>query len=223
MRFGAGAAMVGAVAAVVFNLLHPRPKDPESISQSVSLAADEGIWVVDHYALAWVVAIALLAFIVFSRSFGDEPSMSWARIALGFGVIGVVIMMLTVVMEGIAMKEAAEEAAPATAEAVAYITEAVFVAGIGTFFGLTPVLYGTAILTGDTYPGWMGWMAVISGVVGLASASVIFFDGFSEFAVNGLFLVSSLLFTLWIGLMGWKLWQMVAVPSPGRAAKPVHP
>lgn len=222
MRFGAAAAMVGAVGAVIFNLLHPRPDDVESISQVVSLAAEDDIWVADHYALGWVVAIALLAFIVFSRSLTGEPSTSWGRVALGFGVVGVVLMMVAVVLEGVALREAAREASAATAQAVAYVTEGVFVAGIGVFFGLTPLLYGAAVVTGETYPRWLGWMSVISGTVGIACASIIFFEGISEFTVNGLFLVSSLLFTLWIGLMGWRLWALMSEPTTERAtSRPV--
>lgn len=220
LRVGAAAAMVGAVIAIVFNILHPRSSDVGSAAEEVRLATEEGIWAFDHYMIAWAVGLALLAFIVISRSLTSEPSISWGRVALVFGIGSTALLFATVSIDGFALREAGEMADAATAEAVAFISSGLFLASIGSFFGLTPILYGIAVLSGDDYPAWLGWAAVVAGLLGIIAGTIIFFDGFSEFTTNVLFPISSLLFTLWIGVMGWMLWQKVSQPTAAAAPAP---
>lgn len=217
LRVGAAAAMVGAVIAIVFNILHPRG-DEVSAAEEVSLAADEGIWLFDHYMLAWSLAFALLAFIAIGRSFAREPAASWGRASLIFGIGSTAILLSTVAIDGWALEAAATEADEATALAVAYVSSGLFLASMGSFFGLTPVLFGVSVLSGDDYPAWLGWTAIVAGALGLLTATIIFFDGFSDFTANVMFPVASLLFTLWIGVMGYMLWQKVSQPAPAAAA-----
>lgn len=218
LRVGAVAAMVGAVIAVVFNLLHPMA-DEFTAAESVALT-EEGIWSLDHYMLAWAVGLALVAFIVIGRSFSSEPAASWGRVALYFGIGSVTIAFATLTVDGFALREAAEVSGPAVAESVAYVAEGLFVGLIGSFFGLTPILFGVAVLSGDDYPGWMGWVAVFAGTVGLVAGSIIFFDGFSSLTIEVLFPIASLLFTVWIGVMGFLLWQKASAPAGEPAAQP---
>ena len=88
-----------------------------------------------------------------------------------------------------------------------------FVGAIGLFFGLTPLLYGIAVLTGDEYPSWLGYVAVLAGLVGVVTGTIVFYDGFSTLTDNVLFPISSLLFTAWIGIMGYTLWQKASGPA----------
>jgi hypothetical protein len=208
--------MAGAVIAIVFNLLHPR-SDEVSAEEAVRLATEEGTWVFVHYMLAWTVGLGLLALVVIARSFTKEPSVSWSRVALPFAVAAAAVAFATIVVDGWGIKEAAEQTGTDAGIAVAYVSEALFLATIGAFFGLTPLLYGAAVLTGDEYPAWLGWAAVVAGLVGIVTGSLIFLDGFSGAAIV-LFLVSSLLFTVWIGIMGWQLWQKAAAPAPAARA-----
>jgi hypothetical protein len=221
MRLAGLVAMVGAVLAVVFNFLHPTADEVDNVRSSVQTAADEGIWVFDHYILGWTVALALFAFIAISRSFLKEPAASWGRVALIFGIGGSTLLFATVVIDGWAVKEAAEAQGEEIAVSVAYVAEAFFIASIGAFFGITPVLFGTAVLSGDEYPAWLGWTAVLAGILGVVTGTIIFFDGFSDFTVNILFTGASLLFTVWIGAMGYQLWQRSSEPAPATAAPTV--
>lgn len=219
MRTGAGAAMVGAVLAVVFNLLHPRT-DELTAAASAQAAAEEGIWALDHYVLAWTLAFALLAFIVISRSLSGEPSKSWGRVALWFGIGSTAIAFAAIAVDGFALRVAAESGSAEVAEAVAYVGEGLFVGLMASFFGVTPVLYGVAVLTGDDYPTWLGWVAVLAGLLGLVTSTIIFFDGFSDTTVYVLFPIASLLATLWIGVMGWLLWNKLRTPAAPAAGQP---
>lgn len=204
-RLGAVAAMVGAVIAIVFNLLHPLGEE-YTAAEEVRLTG-EGIWAFDHYMLGWAVGLALLAFIVIGRSFTGEPSASWGRVALIFAIGSVAILFVTLAIDGFALKEAAEVSGSEVAEGVAYVTGGLFLASIGSFFGVTPLAYGAAVLTGDDYPGWLGWVSILAGVLGLITGTIVFFAGQSGLTVKVLFPASSVLFTLWIGVMGYLLWR----------------
>lgn len=218
-RVGAAGAMVGAVIAVVFNILHPRPEEVGA-AEIVRSAAEEGIWALDHYMLGWAIGLALLAFIVLSRSLSSEPSTSWGRVALIFGIGSTAVAFALIGVDGFAIPEAAEASGPETALAVAHVGEALLVATIAAFFGLTPILFGIAVLSGDDYPGWMGWVAIVAGVIGIVTASIMFFDGLSSFTIEVLFPIASLVFTLWIGVMGYLLWQKTSAPTAAQPAAP---
>jgi hypothetical protein len=47
----------------------------------------------------------------------------------------------------------------------------------------------------------------------VVTASLIFFDGYSGLTDMVLFPIASLLFTVWIGIMGFQLWQKASVPE----------
>lgn len=211
-RVGGGAAMLGAVTAIVFNILYPRADDPGSATEIVELATTEGIWSFTHYMLALSIGFVLLGLIVISRSFRREPSASWAWAALILAIPGAVALFAAVATLGFSLKEAAGVADAATAEGVAYVAGGLFVGSVGAFFGLPPIVYGIAVLTGDEYPSWLGWVPLVAGIVGLVAATVIFFAGFSTLTDVVLFPIASLLFTAWVGIMGYTLWQRA--PSP---------
>lgn len=218
LRVGAALAMLGAVLGIVFNVLHPRG-DEFTVAEELRLASEEGIWLFDHYILGWVIGIGLLTFIVIGRSFSSEPSASWGRVASLFGVGAAAIGFVTITVDGFAMNQAAE-AGGASAEAVGYVGQALFLATIGALFGVTPIVFGVAILSGDDYPAWLGWLAVLAGLLGIVAATIIFFDGFSTGTINGLFVPASLLFSLWGGLAGYWLWQRTSVPAAAPTTRP---
>lgn len=214
-----GLTMVAAVIAVVFNLLHPIADDPSDIRETVAFATDKGIWVLDHYMIGLAVAAAVAAFYVIARTIEAEPGRSIARVGLAFGLIGGALLFASTAVDGWAVKEAAEGPVPEAAAAVAYVGEALFLASLGSFFGIAPLLLGASIVNGKVYAGWLGWTGVVAGVLGLATGTVIFYGGFSDFAANILFPVATLLFTVWLGVMGYMLWQS----QPATAAAPTTP
>ena len=59
-KVGAAAAMLGAVIAIVFNILYPRADEPGDVGEIVQMAATEGGWAFTHYMLAWSVGLVLL-------------------------------------------------------------------------------------------------------------------------------------------------------------------
>jgi hypothetical protein len=225
-RVGAVAAMVGAALGLVFNLLHPRGGGIDTSQEELELVADSGIWLFDHYMLAWSLAIGFLGLVAIARSFTGEAAESWGRLALAFAIASFAIGVVTVVIDGIAVKEVADNWAEAgrgtdstafaTGDAVANISLAIFTALIGSLFGVTAVLYGVAGLASTTYPKWLAYLAVVAGVLGLLTASIVFLSGPSDFALNILFGASSGLYTLWLFFSGLNLWQRERSPQPER-------
>jgi hypothetical protein len=204
--------MVGAVIAIVFNVLYPRADDPGSVAEIVGQSQSEGMWAFTHYALAWGVALTFIGLIVIARSFVGEPSASWARVALIHAIGGALTLFLALVILGFAVKGAAGTDG-GSAEEIAWVAGGLFLASIGLFFGFTPLFYGIAVLSGDEYPSWLGWTAIVAGAVAVLTGTIVYFDGFSKTTDNVLFPISSILFTVWVGLMGYKLWQKTSQPA----------
>jgi hypothetical protein len=89
---------------------------------------------------------------------------------------------------------------------------------IGSFFGFVPVLFGAAVLTGDEYPSWLGWVAIVAGALGLLTGTIIYFAGFTTLTSMVLFPIASVLFTVWLGIIGYLLWQKTSV-AEGTSAR----
>lgn len=212
-RAGAGAAMVGAVLGIVFNVLHPRGPG-FGAADELNLVAGSSIWLFDHFMLLWAILFALVGLVVIGLSFEREPGRSWGRVALASAIAGGAITLVAVLMDGMATSAAAadwaaSESADALASGTAVVTvvTAMFTAIMFTFFGLTPVLFGVAVLNSAEYPKWLGYLAVGAGLLGLVTGSIQFLNGISALTANFLFPISSLAFSVWALVMGWTLWK----------------
>ncbi len=220
LRVGGIVAMVGAVLAVVFNLLHPRTSTP-TLVEEMKLASSRGIWLLDHFVLLLLGGFFLFSGWAIARSFRSEPSRSWAGVSFGFAIAGAVALILTVAVDGFATKTVADEWAAsggsesslAAARAVTAIGIALFTGMIALTFGLTPILFGITILAGAEYSRGLGWLAIFSGTAGVVTAAIQFFDGLSNLTLNILFPISSLGLTVWLFVMGWRLYQRSSTPE----------
>ncbi|MFN2524779.1 MAG: hypothetical protein ABR505_00720 [Actinomycetota bacterium] len=214
LRVGGIVAMVGAVFAVVFNLLHPRTSDP-TLVEELELASTRGIWLLDHFVLLLLGGFFLFSGWAIARSFRTEPSRSWAGVSLVFAIAGGVALILTVAIDGYATKAVADEwarsggseASLAAARGVTSVGIALFTAMIGLTFGLAPILFGVTVLSGAEYARGLGWLAIFSGTLGLVTSAIQFFNGLTNLTLNVLFPISSLGLTVWLFVMGWRLYQ----------------
>jgi hypothetical protein len=223
-RVGAISAMVGAVLGLVFNLLHPRGGGIDTSQEELDLVADSGIWLFDHFMIAWALAFSFLGLVAIARSFTGEAGESWGRFALAAAIGSIAIALVGVTVDGMAMKEVADNwaeagrgtgsSAFAAGDAVANVSLALFTAVIGSLFGFTALLFGIAGLVSTNYPRWLGYVAVVAGVAGLVTASITFLTGPSDVTFNVLFAGSSILFTIWLFVGGWYLWQRAGQTQP---------
>lgn len=198
--------MVGAVVGAVANLMHPRSDDLGSAQGVVDLAAGSGIWVFDHYLIAWSVALGAFGLIALGRSFVEEPARSWGWIAIAFTIGSVSVAYLFSAIDGVALKNAAEQGGP-EALAVAQVGGAVFTATMGSLFGVVPILFGIALMTTTQYPSWLGTLALVSGAIGLFTSSYQYLVGYNAIITNYLFTLGSLGTTVLLFMAGWYLWK----------------
>lgn len=216
-RVGAIGAMVGATLGLIFNILHPRGSGIDTSQEELALVADSSIWLFVHFMIAWAIAFGFVGLVAIARSFTGEAGESWGRLALSSAIGSVAIALVGVAVDGVAMKEVADNWAEAgrgtdssvfaAADAVANIALALFIALIGSLFGFTAALFGIAGLVSNNYPKWLGYAALVAGLVGLLTGSIAYLSGPSDLAFNILFPVSSVLYTIWLFASGWFLWQ----------------
>jgi hypothetical protein len=208
LRFGGAMAMAGAVLGLIFNLLHPRGDAAvfDDAAAEVAVVSTTDMWSLIHYMLAISVLLGLLALLVVGRSFRTEPAASWGLLAGGIGIASSAVLFVAVVLDGFAMERLTDGSAGA-AEAVHAVIWATFTGGIATYFGLTPMLFGIAMVSGADYPRWLGYLALAGGGLGFVTGTIQWFTGPTSFTMNVLFLIASLVVTIWFLLTGRELWR----------------
>lgn len=223
LRVGGGAAMVSAVLALIFNLLHPRG-DVDTVTEELELVSGSEIWLFDHYMLAWALAFGVVGLVAIGWSYTDGPAQGWARVATAAGIVSLGIALITLAVDGMAQKAVADEWASAqdetsyaTAAAVSEISAALFTATIGSLIGLTPVLFAITGFNSAQYPKWLAWLALLSGLTGFVASTIQFYGGISPTSV-WIYTVASLGYTIWLFVMGWQLWKGPPGPVGAEAA-----
>jgi len=74
------------------------------------------------------------------------------------------------------------------------------------FMGLTVTVYGVALLVDQTYPQWLGGLAIVGGIPVMVAGVVMAYTGFSELAMLINMPASSLLL-VWMLLLGGYMWR----------------
>lgn len=212
-RVGAGAAMLGAVVGLIFNLLHPRNSDAlTDINAELQMVADSGIWRWDHIGLGFAVAIGFIGFVAINFSMFNGPSDLWARAATIFGALSAAVILGLLALDGTVLKTVADKVVGGddsllgAATVLVETTTALLGASIALFFGITPLLFGEALLGSGTYGKNLGYAELLGGALGLLTALLLAIGGLSMLAIFG-FLIASLLHTVVLFLAGYSLWQ----------------
>lgn len=212
-RVGAGAAMLGAVVGLIFNLLHPRNSDAlTDINAELQMVADSGIWRWDHIGLGFAVAIGFIGFVAINFSMFNGPSDLWARAATIAGAVAAAVILVLLAIDGTVLKSIADQVVggddslKGAATVLVETTTALLGASIALFFGVTPLLFGEALLGSGTYSTNLGYAELLGGALGLLTALLLAIGGLTMLAIYG-FLVASLLHTVVLFLAGYSLWQ----------------
>jgi len=215
-HLGASAAFIGLVMLIMFTVLHPLGSDPSDAPAAFAeYAADSHyVWIhLGQFAGILGLGTGLIAFAVTLES---GRAAVWARIGLAGTVASIAVAAALQAVDGVALKVTVDRWAAATGEVRLAIYEAAHAVrqieiGLASFlsilFGLTLISFGIAILLSIRYPAWLGVMGLLAGlgmvVTGMAQASM----GFSEPAMT-LSMLSSLLFVLWVALVGILMWRL---------------
>lgn len=216
-RWGSWAAIVGALVALVFNLLHPRIDEfGDVVATELQVVADSDAWIPIHLGILLGALLITFALFVLARSMKGGPGEGMARVALGALLISAPVGIVTLGVDGYAMKEVADSLAggdPSAGATMVHIGWALFMAFTITFIGITPALFGLAVVADPTYPTGLGWGALLLGLV-VAAAGVVGMLAGPSSAFFIVFTVGSGLLTVWVGLLGVLLGRRAAVPAP---------
>jgi len=205
-RIGVVAGIVGALLAMVGNLLHPATPigDPEGVARTI---AQSERWVLVHLVIVVGLILMLGALVALSRSIEGGVAGALARLGSA-AVAGVTVGVVLVIVDGVATKHLADawEAAPpeeaAAALRVVVAEEAINFALAALFnilfAGVTFILLGLAVAWSGEYPRWLGWVVVVAGAgsvpVGLVQAYTGESIGFTRIAT----IIFPTIITLWV-------------------------
>ncbi len=225
-RWGSWAAIVGGVVLLVMNFLHPRIENfDDPIADELRFIGETDSWVLIHLGILLGFLLITFGLFALSRSMKGGPAEGIARIALGSLLISTPVAIVGLLIDGYAMGAVADAAAAdpamlAAATAVGEIGWAGFMALVILSLGVTPVLFGWAVAKDGGYPAWLGWGAVLFGLVAIVSGVMGVLDGASStfFLV---FAITSGYVTLWtIGmgvLLGRRPTGSITVPEGASA------
>lgn len=217
LRIGAGAAMIGAILAIVVNALFPRIADPSDTEAVLTTVAESTLWTGNSVGLSLSGLLLVGGLAGLYRSITAGAGAAWARMGFAAALAGGTLFFAWAAVTGFAVDRAAQAwvEAPAAEKAVALhvagavgdIWFALFTAWTILLFGVAFLLYGLAISLSDGYPKWLGWVAVVGGVGGFLVSVVQLYQGPSVLWTNYLLAVISVLATVWIFVMGVLMWR----------------
>ncbi len=213
-RIGGGMLIVGAILAGIGNALHPRLALIPDLDTKIRAIAGNGLWEGLHVALFVAVLLLTGGLVALSRTISGEPAASWARM----GMIAVVVSAPVYFVVGgveqarqaMAMGWITGPADPGILavnrllETVVYNT---FFMWVALFFGAAFICYGLAMRRGGAYPAWLGWIALIAGIVSAWVGIHHLYAGPTFEITVVLFAILSILLTLWMLVVGVLMWR----------------
>jgi hypothetical protein len=237
LRIGSVSLALGLVLSVVFEMLHPSREDPNDNARVFAEYARSANWTTIHLGqlAGALLLIAGLVAIGHSLVLGRATSAAWARLATATAVAAAASFGVLQVVDGVALKRAVDAWAAAEGDGrTAAFTAAATVRWIEyglnaltfSLVGLTVVLLGVALLTGDRFPRWSGVWAVAAGLAYLVKGLGVAYRGFDGGIVG---LVALVLFGTWTLVVAWLMWRRGSAlgkeppaPSTGTAPEAAH-
>ena len=219
LRVGSGAAILGAVSAGVGNLLHPiTPRDdPSGVARVI---ADSDMWTPIHLVIVVGIFLMLIGLFAIRHALASN-GVGDALTGLGMvaATIGATVGLITLILDGVAAKQladqwaAAPEPAKATALALVSANETVNFALASlfnlSFAGIPFILFGLALARAGVrlYPRWLGWVACYAGIGSVLAGILQALTGKPTVASLILTIIGPTVITLWMLLIGTLLWR----------------
>jgi hypothetical protein len=172
--------------AVVTMAFHPSGNEDDH-AEIFTEYADSGGWIATHLGQFAGVTIALAGLLVLYRTLtiGGE-GMVLARFAAAATIASGAVWAVLQGLDGVALKNAvdtwvassgAEKAdAFSNAETVRWL-EWGFQSYFRLLLGLGLALFGVAVILSDPVPGWLGWVAVLGGLLFVATGIDVGYHG----------------------------------------------
>ncbi len=210
-RIGGVAAILGSLFAAVGNLLHPvTPRhDAEGVARVI---AQSDHWTTIHLIILFGILLMLAGLIAIRQSIKGGLPEALARLGVYAATVGVTIGLITVILDGVAAKQLAEQWAMASASempialGIVSANETINFALAGlfnmSFAGVPFILVGLAVALSHAYPRWLGWTAVIAGVGSIGAGLVQAITGEPTMASLILTIIGPTVISLWLLVMG---------------------
>ena len=223
MRIGSVAAVLGSLLAGVGNLLHPvTPRDdPDGVARVI---ADSDPWTLIHLVLV-LGLILMLAGLLGLRYSIEKTGLAAALTHLGMyaATVGATLGVATVILDGVAAKQladqwaAAPEASQAVALAVVSANETMNFALAGMFnacfAGVPFLLFGLAVTRADGYPRWLGWVAFTAGIGSIGAGVIQALTGRPTMTSLVLTIIGPTVISVWLLVMGVLMWRRTTAES----------
>jgi hypothetical protein len=215
IRFTAVSAIVGAILAMIGNGLHPHLTNP-TLEAFLNLVATREDWLVVHLTVILSIFCIVGGLFGVYRTIHIEPAAGFAQLGFGLAIAGSTVVAVNVASDGFAMKHIATlwaNASEAEQSALLPAAEVLYQSNLGfytvwifLFLGFPFMLYGLALIQSNSYPRWLGWAGLISGVGCIVVGCLQFVGGETSFLTT-MFLVFSVTITLWMLAIGIFLWR----------------
>jgi len=225
-RLGAVAAIVGSLAGMVGNLIHPATPldDPPGVARAI---ADSDAWTPIHLIIVLGIMLMLGGLLALYRSIPGGLARALAQFGWAAAIAGIAVGLVLVILDGVAAKQLADEWAGAPAEEQAAALRVVLANETTNFAlaslfnilfaGATFILYGLAVALSDVYPRWLGWVAVTAGLGSVGAGLIQALAGEPTVASRVLTIIGPTVITLWLAVMGILLAHLahrLADPAP---------
>ena len=215
-RIGAALLPLGVILFVVATaFFHPSREDPMDNVAVFMEYAENDSWVVVHF-VQWLAALLIIGGFVslyYSITTRREAGAGMARFGLAAAVVTAAAFTMLQAVDGVALKWAVDTwaaaspdqqvAAFAAAQAVRW-TEYSLQSYSNILLGLTLILYALAMMLGASYPRWLGWVAVGSGVAWIVHGVMVPYMGLFDSIPR---LVAIVLLAVWSFAMAILLWR----------------
>jgi hypothetical protein len=213
-RIGGVAAVVGSLAGMVGNLIHPVTPigDPEGTARVI---AESELWAPVHLAIVVGILLMLGGLVALAHSIREGLAGALARFGLVAAVAGAVIGLVLVILDGVAARQLAQEWVAASPEhrelALGLVqTNETMNFALASLFNLvfaaaTFILYGAAVALDDAYPRWLGWVAVGAGVLSVGAGAIQASIGEPTDASRVITIIGPTVITVWLLVMGMLL------------------
>lgn len=219
LRVGAGAAVVGAVLALVGNLAHPRYSNLDDVVRFRKMAGS-GVLTAADVILLVALACIVAGLMAVAESLEAGGSLGLARLARTAATVGGTTSLIQIGLETFGVIQAAKLFASApqsnqvaafwATSAIDHANTAMFATWTIVLLGVTPVLLGAAMWVGKVYPSWLAAGGVVGGLLCLGVGFVNLLRANQDPTVIPFF-IGSLLVTAFVFGAGALLWKRAAV------------
>ena len=223
-----GILIIGSLLGLVGNALHPHAANADA-GASLRAIADNVAWSAIHLAIIVAILLVIGGLLELADELDDTRGRYAARLAFGASVIGGALVTVSTTIDGFAMKSFAAAVAggggdgalqfAVTAQTIGF---SIWSIGMLVFFGAAFMCFGAAVLASGRYPRRYGWTPIIGGVGSAVAALLQLASNREVQAAETIFLLSSLLITLWTLALGVRMWRhALRSPEAGAELAPV--